>query len=65
MWIKGKEDRKGYFNLTHLESGVRKLLTATSTKDLQIRGSDYLLTTNPNVNREVVRYENFVVTIPV
>ena len=49
MWIKGKEDRKGYFNLTHLESGVRKLLTATSTKDLQIRGSDYLLATRKEI----------------
>ena len=42
LWVKGKEDRKGYFTLTHLESG-NKFLTAphpTSTKGLQIRGSD-------------------------
>ena len=40
LWVKGKKDRKGYFTLTHLESG-NKLLTAphpTSTKGLQIRG---------------------------
>jgi len=36
VWIKGKEDRKGYFTLTHLKSGNKKLLTATST-GLQIR----------------------------
>ena len=49
LWIKGKEDRRGYFTLTHLESGEKKLLTATYTKGLQIRGSDYLLTTRKEV----------------
>ena len=42
LWVKGKEDRKGYFTLTHKKSG-NKLLTAphhpTSTKGLQIRGT--------------------------
>ena len=39
VWIKGNKDRKGYFTLTNLESGKKKLLTATSTKGLQIRGT--------------------------
>ena len=41
LWIKGKEDRRGYFTLKHLVSG-NKFLTAT-TKGLQIRGSDFFL----------------------
>ena len=40
LWVKGKEDRRGYFTLKHLVSG-NKFLTAT-TKGLQIRGSDFL-----------------------
>ena len=37
LWIKGKEDTKGYFSLKHVQSG--KLLTATASNDLQIRGN--------------------------
>ena len=40
LWIKGKEDRRGYFTLKHKVSG-NKFLTAT-TKGLEIRGSDFL-----------------------